>query len=142
MLSLKYACSTENFFFSKKTSRAVPPLVDSVKTLNCWPFRERKNGVNQGGAGGGGGRGVIEARSRDPASQSKTKAPSLSMALIGERLRALWESSVAASTQFPNYGHRLYTIYIIISIMILNSMRGHFNAFLNRERWFDCARCK
>ena len=111
LLSLKYACFIDNFKKKKekkKTSHAVPPLVDPVKILNCWPFRVRKNGVNQVGGGG-----VIEARSRDPASQSKTKAPSLSLTLIGERLRTLWESSVAVSTQFPNYGHRLYTIILL-----------------------------
>ena len=42
---------------------------------------------------------MIEARSRDPASQSKLKAPGLSLALIGERLRALWESLVTVSTE-------------------------------------------
>ena len=101
MLSLKYDSSIDNFsFFSKKTSRAVPPLVDRVEILNCRPSRERKYGINQGGGvgEGEGGGGVIEARSGDTASQSKSKAPSLSLALIGERLRALWESSVVVST--------------------------------------------
>ena len=46
------------FFKKKKTSRAVPPLADRVKILNCWPLRERKNGINQGGGvGEGGGEG-------------------------------------------------------------------------------------
>ena len=59
LLSLKYAFSIDSFFFKKKkTSRAVPPLADRVKILNCWPLRERKNGINQGGGvGEGGGEG-------------------------------------------------------------------------------------